>query len=106
MKLPPVTELELSLTLLPSSIGYCTAAVEARKRPGASETIRAQNLIIAIAWLKSAQKQIAVAKAAARTLGLVKDSTWCGACQKAHARPFAVKMGPLPGCVGTKGGAS
>jgi hypothetical protein len=35
-------------------------------------------LFMAIRWLRTAQNQLAVADIAARKLGLIADSYWCG----------------------------
>jgi hypothetical protein len=72
-----MTELELCLQLLESDI---TAAQDALKRyrfsvPGGYKNAM---LFMAIRWLRTAQNQLAVADIAARKLGLIADSYWCG----------------------------
>jgi hypothetical protein len=61
------TCLELYLGLLPDDIRYCEQALYAR-RMSFNPSIRAAELITAIAWLKAAQKQLDLAQKAAASL--------------------------------------
>ena len=71
MKFPPVTELELSLQLLPDSIWYCEYNLRIY-RTAISPSARTIALLGGIQWLGVCQKQLATAERAARQLGLIK----------------------------------